>query len=296
MAASDKNKGATIVIKKITVGGAGAHGGSWKVAFADFMTAMMAFFLVMWLLNTSEQTKKQIAKYFSGPSIIEQQLNAYGAELTLEKLFLDLVNEPLKAFQAFTEPADLTPDLLSLGMKKVVMMQIAEQLGDVAKNVEVTDDEISFDIPDHYLFEKNAAQPSGQFVNIMEKVKVLTTGLEHSDIGIKSVVLSDTFPAENANLANDVSNARLDLIKTQVASSLEHDSNSVLGEAVVSNQKWHPGNPRGLMKFRIKQKKELPKDFKPRILRDELGSRRADTQVYDDFVRRMSESSRKKRR
>src|ERR1041385_5813322 len=91
-------KGATIVIKKITISGAGAHGGSWKDAFADFMTAMMAFFLVMWLLNQSEETKKQVARYFSGPSVIEQHFSIYGAELTLDKLFLDLVNEPLKAF------------------------------------------------------------------------------------------------------------------------------------------------------------------------------------------------------
>ncbi|MBC7370261.1 MAG: chemotaxis protein MotB, partial [Bdellovibrionaceae bacterium] len=40
----------TIVIKKITIVAGGGHGGSWKVALADFMTALMAFFLVMWLL------------------------------------------------------------------------------------------------------------------------------------------------------------------------------------------------------------------------------------------------------
>lgn len=213
MAANDKKQ--MIVIKKITINGAGAHGGSWKVAFADFMTAMMAFFLVMWLLSSSEETKKQVAKYFSGPSIIEQQLSAYGAELTLEKLFLDLINEPLKAFQTFTEPADLTPDLLALGMKKVVMFHIAEQLGEVAKNVQVTSDEITFDIPEHYLFEKNSAQPSGQFVNIMEKVKALTIGLERSNVGLTSIVLGDSFQGYAPELAVNVANARLDLLKAQ---------------------------------------------------------------------------------
>ena len=62
-------KKAMIVIKKITVVAGGAHGGAWKVAFADFMTAMMAFFLVMWLLATqSEQTKKAVSDYFSTPT------------------------------------------------------------------------------------------------------------------------------------------------------------------------------------------------------------------------------------
>ena len=48
-----KDKGVTIVIKKVQGGKAGAHGGAWKVAYADFVTAMMAFFMVMWLLVTS---------------------------------------------------------------------------------------------------------------------------------------------------------------------------------------------------------------------------------------------------
>ena len=62
-------KKATIVIKKIKKGGhGGAHGGAWKVAFADFMTAMMCFFLVMWLMGSDEQTKASIAAYFNNPT------------------------------------------------------------------------------------------------------------------------------------------------------------------------------------------------------------------------------------
>jgi chemotaxis protein MotB len=56
-----------IVIKKIFISGHGAHGGAWKVAFADFMTAMMCFFLVMWLMGTDEETKAAIAHYFNHP-------------------------------------------------------------------------------------------------------------------------------------------------------------------------------------------------------------------------------------
>ena len=44
-----------IVVKKIKKGGAGAHGGAWKIAYADFVTAMMAFFLLMWLLGSTSQ-------------------------------------------------------------------------------------------------------------------------------------------------------------------------------------------------------------------------------------------------
>lgn len=57
-----------IIIKKIKKGGHGHHGGAWKVAYADFVTAMMAFFIVMWILAASnEATKKAITEYFSDP-------------------------------------------------------------------------------------------------------------------------------------------------------------------------------------------------------------------------------------
>ncbi|HWR04125.1 MAG TPA: flagellar motor protein MotB [Humidesulfovibrio sp.] len=55
-----KNKGGTtIIIKKVVDGHAGHHGGSWKVAFADFMTAMMAFFLLLWLIAALKPQQKE---------------------------------------------------------------------------------------------------------------------------------------------------------------------------------------------------------------------------------------------
>ncbi len=57
-----------IIIKKVKKGGHGGHhGGAWKVAYADFVTAMMAFFIVMWILASSEQVKQQVAAYFQDP-------------------------------------------------------------------------------------------------------------------------------------------------------------------------------------------------------------------------------------
>lgn len=57
-----------IIIRRKKAAHAGAHGGAWKVAFADFMTAMMAFFLVMWLMGSDEETKASIANYFNNPT------------------------------------------------------------------------------------------------------------------------------------------------------------------------------------------------------------------------------------
>ena len=66
--ASDAKKLQPIIVKKVKKGGHGAHGGAWKIAYADFVTAMMAFFLLMWLLgSTTEGDKKGIADSFSSP-------------------------------------------------------------------------------------------------------------------------------------------------------------------------------------------------------------------------------------
>jgi chemotaxis protein MotB len=56
-----------IIIKKKKGGHGGHHGGAWKVAYADFVTAMMAFFMVMWILGMDEQTRASIEGYFSNP-------------------------------------------------------------------------------------------------------------------------------------------------------------------------------------------------------------------------------------
>lgn len=56
-----------VIVKKKVAGGGGHHGGSWKVAYADFVTAMMAFFMVMWILGMDDKTKMAIEGYFANP-------------------------------------------------------------------------------------------------------------------------------------------------------------------------------------------------------------------------------------
>jgi chemotaxis protein MotB len=72
----------TVIIKRIKKGGhAGHHGGAWKVAYADFVTAMMAFFLLMWLINTTTpEQKRGIADYFA-PQSIAQTVSGSGGVL-----------------------------------------------------------------------------------------------------------------------------------------------------------------------------------------------------------------------
>ena len=58
----------TIVIRKKKVGHAGHHGGAWKVAYADFVTAMMALFIVLWLTSADEKVKEAVSAYFNNPT------------------------------------------------------------------------------------------------------------------------------------------------------------------------------------------------------------------------------------
>jgi chemotaxis protein MotB len=94
-----QNSEQTIVIKRVKKYAAGAHGGSWKIAFADFALALMAFFLVLWLIeSTTELEKMVIAGYFSDPTSLANSgdggtpyvLDLQGRPLTLPNQGLNL--------------------------------------------------------------------------------------------------------------------------------------------------------------------------------------------------------------
>src|ERR1043165_4629182 len=57
-----------IIIIKKKAGHGGHHGGAWKVAYADFVTAMMALFIVLWLMNSSKQLQEAVGGYFKDPT------------------------------------------------------------------------------------------------------------------------------------------------------------------------------------------------------------------------------------
>ncbi|MCM0000757.1 MAG: OmpA family protein [Erythrobacter sp.] len=70
---------APIIVKKVTIIEGGHHGGAWKVAYADFVTAMMAFFLLLWLLGaTEEKQRKGIADYFT-PTLVKLRKESAGS-------------------------------------------------------------------------------------------------------------------------------------------------------------------------------------------------------------------------
>lgn len=291
-----EKRGQTIVIKKITVV-AGGHGGSWKVALADFMTALMAFFLVMWLLNQSAASKEAVSDYFSTPSIIEYNFQNFGVEVTLEKLFLDLINEPLKAFQQFLEPVDKTPNLLDMGSQKVVAAYMADQMGDIAKNFQVSPDGFEFIILDSELFFKGTANPKEDFVTQVSKLKKITTGLEDASLEIESKIFNQSVTGSNPETAKMVAMERLELVKNAVQASLESDTVQVNTKIDVADKKdfieGQSARPPGFIAIRVRQKEFKSDGSKYRKLDNAFGKSQDNMSVYDNFVKQVSEQKRK---
>ena len=117
-----------IIVKKVTVIAAGHHGGAWKVAYADFVTAMMAFFLLLWLLGaTNEKQRKGIADYFTPTLVKLKQQSAGSNGLLGGSSITDADNYPNRAGQTGTKAMTIPRD--SSGGAK----EGAERIKQVAK-------------------------------------------------------------------------------------------------------------------------------------------------------------------
>jgi chemotaxis protein MotB len=105
---------APVIIVKKKGGHGGHHGGAWKVAYADFVTAMMAFFMVMWLMNTSQKVQEAIGAYFRDPTGSGRHTGStmfgQGAGLEIKKDDLgklkEEINEAMKRMPQFDQLKD----------------------------------------------------------------------------------------------------------------------------------------------------------------------------------------------
>jgi len=101
-----------IIVKKIIEEGHGGHhGGAWKVAYADFVTAMMAFFLLMWLLGATDEKKRRgIADYFS-PTLVQKRQESAGSDgMFGGDSLMSKDNYPAKAAQTGTRSITIPKD------------------------------------------------------------------------------------------------------------------------------------------------------------------------------------------
>lgn len=139
-----------IIIKKKKGHGHGAHGGSWKVAFADFMTAMMAFFLLMWVLETTtEEQKRAISGYFndpggaligpggSSPGVVNLETPHKEPNPPAPKTELSTGPEgDIAGGTGTSEDADDTGELSAEAMRKKLEQAEAEQLEQIKQQLE----------------------------------------------------------------------------------------------------------------------------------------------------------------
>ena len=302
-----------IVIKKVIENPAGHHGGSWKVAFADFMTALMAFFLVMWLVSQSEEIKKEVANHFSTPSVVEYNFKNYGVLLTLEKLFTDLVNDPLEFLQSFIRPMDHVPNVMNMGSEKVVEQHLIQELGTFTKNIQTNTNLISFDIPDYHLFEHGTSKTSKGFVQVISKIQGLTTGLQNSDINIDSSIhlhsisipklsKKEISKEERKTKAQYIAEERMDIISRSLQETLESPTVDVYGKSSVFVPSEKDDNTLSethsehkysrwirieiQRKDVIKKEENQMKDSK--FKRQFKGGRSSKSSIYDRFVKKLS--------
>ena len=200
---------APIVIKRITINEEGGHhGGAWKVAYADFVTAMMAFFLLMWLLNaTTEQQRQGLADYFS-PTIVRTQ-SGQGGEGTDQgdgtgKPTDAAAQDPLAALNNHVQN-----ELQGIGAESMQMQNILRHVV-----TRVTDEglviELS-DLVDEPLFTEDTAEPTPVLRQLTEIV-ARAISRTRNQVAIAGHVRS--YPAVLAKSPVwDLSNQRADAVR-----------------------------------------------------------------------------------
>ncbi len=201
--AAQGNAAPVIIKRKKVVSGGGHHGGAWKVAYADFVTAMMAFFLLMWLLNaTTEKQRKGISDYFN-PTIPVNRISGGGdgafggdsvfAEETMAHTGTGAMDRKTSASaanaagddagkgaagegKAQSELEDVEKALMARGGESNTMERLLRHV--VTK---VTDEGLVieiFDLPDTPLFDADTAEPTSAtraLADVLADVLSLTT-------------------------------------------------------------------------------------------------------------------------
>jgi chemotaxis protein MotB len=126
-----------VVKKKIEGDHAGAHGGAWKIALADMMTAMMAFFLLMWLLSaTNEDQRKSIAEYFkpSSHSAVQMSTVAGTSGIMGGQSLLDPDGMPYHALKTAPSPIQV----VQIAVKIIVIAAICQPKKDKKLRLKLT--------------------------------------------------------------------------------------------------------------------------------------------------------------
>ncbi|MFN3961105.1 MAG: flagellar motor protein MotB [Parvularculaceae bacterium] len=223
-----------IIKKKKVVAGQGHHGGAWKVAYADFVTAMMAFFLLMWLLNaTTEDQRKGLADYFN-PSIPISRISGGGSGALNGSSVLSeqtLTQDGVGASADYTAPSlrdessgggadeneDAALEAVEEGINDIESELRQTELADHI-STRMTPDGLIVELADKDaspLFEIGSAQPSPLLLKLLEVIAPVLATVAN-DIEVIGHTDSRPFPGgagyTNWNLSADRANAARELL------------------------------------------------------------------------------------
>ena len=201
--AGDAKKLQPIIIKRVKKGGHAAHGGAWKIAYADFVTAMMAFFLLMWLLgSTTDGDKKGISDYFQSPVKVAMAggsgsgssnslLNGGGNDLTQtvgqtaksdgeEKKAKKVATEQFRAAEAKADAKKLT----ALGAKIAAAISNNAKLAEFSSQIklQLTPDGLQIQIVDDQkrpMFDSGSADVKPYMRDILREIGVALLDVEN---------------------------------------------------------------------------------------------------------------------
>jgi chemotaxis protein MotB len=164
-----------IIVKKKKGGGHGHHGGAWKVAYADFVTAMMAFFLVMWLMGSDEETKSSIEHYFNHPSTPYK-----GGRDPLSKTTNPLGEQQGDGDTILTGSEGQTPEDMvqsparpssdAIAEFKDIRSKVQSDLEALTYGIELSLDHLKFSVSEDQLFEPGSTELKPGAEQILEKI------------------------------------------------------------------------------------------------------------------------------
>lgn len=211
---------APIIVKKVTVVAGGHHGGAWKVAYADFVTAMMAFFLLLWLLGaTTEKQRKGLADYFT-PTLVKLKEQSAGSNGLLGgSSITDVDSYPNRAGQTGTKsmtiPRDTTGGPKEGGTaakrRQAMEQKVAEKLAAndrlrrLARQVRMIDttEGLRIDLVDDADFSMFRLGTTLLTPDAAELLRVIAAGVSGDTSGITIRGHTDSLPWKDGSDANN---------------------------------------------------------------------------------------------
>lgn len=199
-----KNDSKPVIIKKITYDEDCAHGGAWKIAFADLMTAVMAFFMLLWVLSgINEEDKKIIAEFFKDPTVFEGRKDQFVPEKN-QGLTNSVIDNGGMQDNPKSREGDKPLNEESQTNIDSLMLQISENL--VSKNgikVEKTEDGIDvtmYDEAGKSFFNVGSAVISDDAILVLDKLSQVM--INAKDISISIVGHTDALKYKKEDYDN----------------------------------------------------------------------------------------------